>query len=133
LASNLTTVKGNIRPIKNRVLVTDMHFGEQTTSGGIILGDDDGKAHGIYPRWAKVYDKGPSNVDEYNVGDWIMVEHGRWTRGISVDTNGNKIEVRMVETESVIAYSDKKPDGASIGGEFGDGEHMTIDPSSFIK
>jgi co-chaperonin GroES (HSP10) len=93
LASNLTTVKGNIRPIKNRVLVTDMHFGEQTTSGGIILGDDDGKAHGIYPRWAKVYDKGPSNVDEYNVGDWIMVEHGRWTRGITVDSDGIEKEI----------------------------------------
>ena len=133
MAINLNSVKGNLRAIKNRVLVTEMHFGEQTTNGGIIIKDDNGTTRGIYSRWAKVYAKGPSNVDEYNVGDWIMVEHGRWTRGISVDTNGNKIEVRMVETESVIAYSDKKPDGASIGGEFGDGEHMTIDPSSFIK
>jgi len=132
LASNLTTVKGNIRPIKNRVLVTDMHFGEQTTTGGIILRDDDGKTHGIYPRWAKVYDKGPSNVDEFKIGDWVMIEHGRWTRAISVDT-GNEIEVRMVDTASIIAYSDTKPNGTSIGSEFGDGEHMTIDPSSFIK
>ncbi len=32
----------------DQVLVTDMQFGEQKTSGGIILGDDDGKTRGIY-------------------------------------------------------------------------------------
>ena len=133
MAINLNSVKGNLRAIKNRVLVTEMHFGEQTTNGGIIIKDDNGTTRGIYSRWAKVYAKGPSKVDEYNVGDWIMVEHGRWTRGITVDSDGIEKEVRMVDTDSILAYSLEKPAGVSIGAEYGDGEHASIDPSSFIN
>jgi len=36
-------IKGNLKPLSNRVIVTDMHFGEQRTQGGLILNDDDGK------------------------------------------------------------------------------------------
>ena len=77
--------KGKLSPIKNRVIVSDMHFGEQITKGGLIITDDNGSTRGIYPRWCKVHAKGPDNTDSYEVGDWILVEHGRWTRGIDVD------------------------------------------------
>ena len=53
----------SIRPIRNRVLVHNMHFGEQTTKGGIIIRSDDGETRGIYPRWGQVYAKGPENKD----------------------------------------------------------------------
>jgi co-chaperonin GroES (HSP10) len=133
MAQNINSVKGNLRAIGKRVLVTDMHFGEQKTKGGIILGNDDGKTRGIYPRWAKVYSKGPENKDDYEVGQWILIEHGRWTRGIKVDTDDGEIEVRMVEEESILAYSNEKPDSVQIGAEYADGEHATVDPSSFIR
>ena len=122
-------VKGPIRAINNRVLVSHMHFGEQTTKSGLIIKTDDGTTRGIYPRWGKVYDKGPRNIDDYNVGDWILVEHGRWTRGVELDD----ITIRMVEAESILAYSETKPDDVQIGAEYSDGEHATIDPSSFIN
>ena len=32
-----------------------MNFEERVTAGGIILRSDDGKEHGIRPRWAEVY------------------------------------------------------------------------------
>ena len=32
-----TITADSIRPIRNRVLVHNMHFGEQTTKGGIII------------------------------------------------------------------------------------------------
>ena len=133
MANNINAIKGNLRAIGKRVLVTDMHFGEQVTKGGIILGNDDGKTRGIYPRWAKVYSKGPDNVDDYEVGQWILIEHGRWTRGMKVETEDGEIEIRMVEEESILAYSDKKPEGISIGAEYADGEHATVDPSSFMR
>ena len=134
MAINLNSIKGNLKAIGNRVLVTDMHFGEQKTASGLIIKSDDGQTRGIYPRWAKVYDKGPDNKDEYKVGDWILIEHGRWTRAMKVETDDNgEIEVRMVETESVLAYSDEKPDGVTIGAEYADGEHATVDPSSFVN
>jgi co-chaperonin GroES (HSP10) len=133
MAINLNAIKGDIRPIGNRVIVTDMYFGEQKTKSGLIISDDNGSTRGIYPRWGKVYAKGPDNTDDYAVGDWILVEHGRWTRSVTLDNNGTEIEVRMVESESVLAYSDEKPDGVSIGAEYADGEHATVDPSSFVR
>ena len=62
-------IKGKLSPIGNRVLVSDMHFGEQLTGGGLILTDDNGSTRGIYPRWGKVHSKGPENTDDYSVGD----------------------------------------------------------------
>tara|TARA_B110000285_G_scaffold70750_1_gene81432 strand:- start:874 stop:1203 length:330 start_codon:yes stop_codon:yes gene_type:complete len=109
-----------------------MHFGEQVTESGIILSNDDGTTRGIYPRWAKVYDKGSDNKDEFQVGDWILVMHGRWTRSVKVETPIGELEIRKVELESILATSTEKPDGIQIGAEYADGEHATIDPSSFI-
>ena len=133
MAQNIKTINGTPRAVSNRVLVSDMYFGEQKTKSGLILRDDDGETRGIYPRWGKVYDKGPENNEEYNVGDWVLIEHGRWTRGISLETDSGKLEVRMVENESILAMSDEKPDGIQIGNEYADGEHATVDPSSFVR
>src|SRR6056300_661512 len=104
MAMNLNSIKANVTPIKNRVLVRDMHFGEQKTKSGLIIGDDNGKTRGIYPRWAKVYAKGPDNNDEYEVNHWILVEHGTF-------------DIRMIEAESVLAYSEEKPQDVYIGQE----------------
>lgn len=117
----------SVRAVSNRVLVTDMYFGEQKTASGLILTSDDGKTRGIYPRWAKVYAKGPDNKDEYNIGDWILIEHGRWTRGIKIKTpDDNVYLLRMVEAESVLAYSDEKPNDVYIGEEHANGSSITV-------
>ena len=133
MSSNINAIKGSPRAFGNNVLVTDMHFGEQVTENGIIIVDDDGTTRGIYPRWAKVYDKGPDNKDEFTVGDWILIPHGRWTRSVKVETLNGEVEIRKVELESILAMSKEKPSGLQIGAEFADGEHATIDPSSFIN
>jgi len=131
--TNLKKIKGTPRAIGNRVLVTDMHFGEQKTKSGLIIKDDDGTTRGIYPRWAKVYSKGPTNQDDYEIGNWILIEHGRWTRGMSIETPEGDIELRMVETESVLGYAIEKPNDLNIGSEYNDGEHATVDPSAFVN
>ena len=128
---NAIEVKENLKAVGNRVLVSDMYFGEQKTASGIILRDDDGTTRGVYPRWGKVYRKGPYNDDPYSEGDWVLVEHGRWTRGITVD-DGEEREIRMVEAESILGWADEKPEGAVLGKEYSDGESATIDPSSFV-
>jgi len=134
MTQNFNAIKTEkLRAIGNRVLVTDMHFGEQKTSSGIIIKDDDGTSRGVYPRWAKVYSKGPKNNDPYEVGQWILIEHGRWTRGMKIETDDGEIEIRMVETESILAYANEKPTDYTLGNEYGDGEHATIDPSAFVR
>ena len=130
---SLTKIKGSITAVGNRVLVTHMDFGEQKTAGGLIITSDDGKTRGIYPRWGKVYGKGSKNKDPYEVGDWVLIEHGRWTRSFTVETPEGKKEFRMVESESVLGYADEKPNDLYIGAEYTDGEHATVDPSAFVN
>ena len=43
MGAYLTTYKGKPRAVGNRVLVSDMYFGEQKTAGGLIINSDDGK------------------------------------------------------------------------------------------
>lgn len=133
MALNLNTIQGNLKPIKNRVIVSDMYFGEQRTNSGLIIADDNGKTRGIYPRWGRVHAKGPENTEPYEVGDWILIEHGRWTRGVKIDDGNGEKELRMVEAESVVGWSDAKPEGVQFGAEYADGESATIDPGSFIN
>jgi len=133
MAQNYNAIKGTPRAKGEDVLVTEMHFGEQTTAAGLRNSSDDGDTRGIYPRWGKVYSKGPHNKDPYEVGDWILISHGRWTRGLKLETEADgEIEMRKVELESILAYSKEKPNDLQIGQEFTDGQHATIDPSAFV-
>ena len=95
-------IKGKIKAIRGDVLVHKMHFGETKTAGGIIIQSDDAKAHGVKPRWAQVYAKGHENNDPYDVGDWILIEHGRWTRKIKVQNEHNEeIELQKADAGKV--------------------------------
>ena len=130
---NAIDLEGKLKAVANRVLVSDMYFGEQVTSGGIVLTDDDGTTRGVYPRWGKVYRKGSLNEDPYQEGDWVLVEHGRWTRSIKIADGEQELEIRMVEAESILGWADQKPEGAVLGNEYADGESATIDPASFAS
>lgn len=131
MSLNYNAIEGKPKAIGNRVLVSDMYFGEQKTASGIVIANDDGKTRGIYPRWAKVYSKGPENKDPYEVGQWILIEHGRWTRSLKFNTGKEEIELRMVECESVLGYSDEKPNELQMGSEYSDGQGVDIRPEEF--
>jgi co-chaperonin GroES (HSP10) len=106
-----------LRPIQAHILVRDMNFGEQITNSGIILQSDNGKAHGVHPRWAKVYAVGSEQKD-VSIGQWVLIEHGRWTRGIKIeDDEGEKI-IRKIDTKCMLMVSDEAPpEDAMIGRE----------------
>ena len=95
--------------IKDHILVTEMTFKERKLSSGIVLLNDDGKTSGIRPRWARVYAVGPEQK-EIAVGQWIFVEHGRWSRGIEVEVNDEQLTLRRVDPKSIIFVSDEEPD-----------------------
>ena len=109
-----------------------MEFGEQVTKGGIIIRSDDGTTRGIYPRWGRVFRKGPKNNDPYEQGEWILVEHGRWSRGLTIELGGEEMVLRMVEAESILAYSDERPADHRIGYEYDDGP-ADIRPEEFSR
>jgi co-chaperonin GroES (HSP10) len=103
------TVDYDITPLKKRVLVSDMHFGETKTAGGIILTDDDGTESGIHPRWAKVYAVGKEQ-DDVRVGQWLLIAHGRWSRALKVKKDGVELEVRMIDENDILLVSDDEPE-----------------------
>ena len=102
-------VENDITPLKKRVLVSHMHFGETKSKGGIILVDDDGTQSGIHPRWAKVYAIG-NKQEDVKVGQWILVAHGRWSRAFKVSKDGVDLEVRMIDENDILLVSDTEPE-----------------------
>tara|TARA_B100000242_G_scaffold265793_1_gene214190 strand:- start:14055 stop:14498 length:444 start_codon:yes stop_codon:yes gene_type:complete len=103
------TIENDIKPLKKRVLVSDMQFGATKSKGGIILLDDDGTEAGIHPRWAKVYAVGDQQ-DDVKVGQWLLVAHGRWSRALKVKKDGQELEVRMIDENDILLVSDKEPE-----------------------
>lgn len=107
-------VKGKLRPIRDHVLITDMDFDEVKTSSGIYLPNLNGKVTGIKARWGRVYAVGPEQQD-VEVGEWIYVDHGRWTRGITIeDESGQEIVVRRVDNKDILIKSNEKPNDTYI-------------------
>jgi co-chaperonin GroES (HSP10) len=120
-----------IRAINKDVIVTDMDFGDQKTAAGIIIQSDDGKERGIKPRWAKVYKVGP-NQTEYKIGQWVLVQHGRWTRKVKINDGQNDLEIQKVEVESIIAVSNEQITDVLLGKEY-DNSPATIRPEEFSR
>ncbi len=106
----MKTIEVNtLTALKSKVLVHNVEQGEKVTRGGVIITDDDGKERGIRERWAQIYAVG-SDVDDLSVGQWILIKHGRWSRGISVAQNGNATTIRQVEyPDAILLVSDQNP------------------------
>ena len=127
----MNIVKGKIKPLNDNILVVDMNFEEMKTASGIIIQSDDGKAHGVKPRWCRVWAVGPDQ-QEVKVGEWILVEHGRWTRGVTVQEDGKEFVIRRVENISVMLRADERPADIHIGQELGSSSTSSIRPEDFM-
>lgn len=106
-------VKG-LTPLNDTVLVTEMNFEFRVTTSGIILPSDDAKNSGIRPRWGKVYAIGPKQTD-VKVGQWILVDHGRWTRGIDITVNGVNHTIRKIDNNDILLVSDEPVTDDTMG------------------
>lgn len=98
----------DLRALKDHVLVADMNFEARTTSSGIQLLSDDGRTAGIRPRWAQVYAIGPTQK-EITKGQWILVTHGRWTRGFTIEDETGEHTLRRIDPNDVLLISDEVP------------------------
>jgi co-chaperonin GroES (HSP10) len=129
----MKALASKIRPIRSHILVKDMNFGEQYTAGGIFIPSDDGKSEGVKPRWARVFAVGPE-CTEVKVGEWILVEHGRWTRGLEVEgDDGVKFTIWRVDNNGIMMSADERPGGPEFG-KFTSPEHgSTHSPEDFVR
>ena len=109
--------KASFKPIGQHVIVSGMEFTERFTKSGIVLLNDDMKSHGIRPRWAQVYALGPdfNAIPEVQVGKWIYITHGRWTRGIDIEDETGKHTLRRVDPNDILLISDEPVNDETIG------------------
>jgi hypothetical protein len=96
-----------IRAIKKDVIVTDMSFDVRLSTGGLILLNDNGKSTGIRPRWGRVYAVGPDQHD-VQIGQWICVDHGRWTRGLDIEDESGKRTIRKIDPKDILLVSNSE-------------------------
>ena len=102
-------VKGKIKPLGEKVFVADMEFGMQQTSSGLYIPGDDAKGSGIHPRWGRVWAVGDAQKT-VQIGEWILIDHGRWTRTIEYENDDGSItELRMVDNDAILIQSDERP------------------------
>ena len=128
----MSKVTGKLNPIRDNILITDMEFGETKTNGGLVLLSVDGKAEGVKHRWGRVWAIGPDQKD-VKVGEWILLEHGRWTRGVTVvEDDGSEITIRRADLKAILAVSDDRPSEDGFG-KHSTVSHATVDPSTFMN
>ena len=97
--------KQQLRALGKSVIVSDMAFDERITRAGIVLLNDNGTTKGIRPRWGQVYAVGPEQTD-VSVGEWVLVAHGRWTRGLDIEDETGVKTIRRVDPDDILAKSD---------------------------
>jgi co-chaperonin GroES (HSP10) len=102
-----------LRVLRDQILVAEMKFDERKTASGIVLLNDDGKNHGIRPRWAQVYAIGPEQT-HVKIGQYVLVSHGRWTRGINIEDETGKKTVRRIDNDEILLVSDTPRDDETI-------------------
>jgi co-chaperonin GroES (HSP10) len=100
--------KHQLRALHDHVIVSEMTFDQRITQGGLILLNDNGTTLGIRPRWGQVYAVGPNQKD-VQIGQWICVAHGRWTRGLDIEDESGKHTIRRIDPEDILLISDTQP------------------------
>ena len=98
-----------LKALNDNVLVSEMEFDTRITQSGLIIPNDNGTSLGIRPRWGRVYAIG-KDQKSVQVGQWIMVAHGRWTRGIDIDDGqvGHKRTIRKIDPKDILLVSDSE-------------------------
>tara|TARA_B100000035_G_scaffold10255_1_gene8696 strand:+ start:211 stop:534 length:324 start_codon:yes stop_codon:yes gene_type:complete len=101
-----------LRPLGDRILLMNLDKGEKTTKGGVIVLDDSQMSageRGIRPRWAQIYAVGPRQ-ESVKAGQWVLMEHARWTEAHKVEIDGVETEIWMGDPEGMLGTSETKPD-----------------------
>ena len=122
----MSKITGTLTPLKDKVFVTDINFDEEVTSGGIVLKSDNGKGEGVKPRWGRVWAIGPEQED-VKVGQWILMEHARWTREFQHEAeDGTITKLHMADLNAMMLVADEKPHSVQRGVAAGAGSNFNF-------
>lgn len=96
-----------VKAMRNKILaeMIDNPGEEITTPGGIILMSKDGTESAVRPRWFKIYSVG-DDIDWIAKGKYVLVDHGRWSNGMQVDTD---LKLYLLDNKDCLMESDEDP------------------------
>lgn len=101
-------MSNNVRAIGEKILaeVIERPSGYIKTQSGLLVADKDGTENAIRPRWFKIYSIGPDNDMGLETGQYVYVEHGRWTREVKVN---EELKIVMLDNKDILLVSDEYP------------------------
>lgn len=108
----MSKIYNDISPLRGHVLLINMEKGDKITRSGLIITDDNGTNRGIRPRWAQVYKVG-ADIDYIAPGEWVLLEHGRWTHGVEMalpEEPDTTYYVQRADVEAILLVSDERPE-----------------------
>lgn len=100
--------------LPSTMYVEEIEYGTRTTKWGFEIPPEkmDSDGNFIRPRWAKVLWKA-NNINNVNVGEYVLLKHGHWSSSILIITNDEKKKVWYISPKSykdgVMAVSKEKP------------------------
>jgi len=95
-------------PIHDKVIGKSVDdYGLKTTAGGLIINEKDGAAESIRPRWFEVTHVGPKN-QVVEVGDFVLVAHGRWSRGFTINVDDDTKYFHL-DSDEILIKTNTKP------------------------
>lgn len=100
-------VKGIFKPLNYTLLGYELEFGEQKKNGLILLNDDMSE-RGIKPRLVKIYKVG-NKIKDLEPGNYVILPHGRWSTGWSLDEGNGPVTVRFLDYKDILMVFDEKP------------------------
>ena len=104
-----------IECLPDSLYVEKMEYGERKLKNGFIVPTEtmDYLGNFVRPRWAKVLYKA-DNIKNINIGDYILLSHGRWSTGIKCVINGIKKNIWYISPKSykegALAITHKMPE-----------------------
>lgn len=101
----MTTIKAFGKRIL--AVMAERPKGLRKTTSGLFIPDKDIDASGIRHRWFLIHSVGP-DVDWCAPGQYVMVEHGRWSNGVKVD---NELTLWLIDNNGCLMISDEVPEG----------------------
>ena len=102
-----------VTPLHDKVLAKMVDgFGQKKTAGGLIITENDGTSEAIRPRWFEVMYTGPEQKD-VAPGDYVLVAHGRWSRGVTVNPEDD-YKLYFLDNDEIMGVSDELPIEANV-------------------
>ena len=102
-----------IRAIADHIICTEADFGDHVTDYGLVVKSTAGQSQGIAARWFKVHAIGPKVTMPLSSGQWLLVEHGRWTDAMEVRNDDGDLESYWrVDPMGCLVVQDEKPESS---------------------